>query len=268
MTAPGGSGWVERVATAEGADLLGFLARRLSTPYEEGPRLDDRRGEGAEDVFVEMAKGDEVFRDRLDQIIAEHFRDAASSPTDSAARPIVRGLLEIAGTLSLTGCASALRAWLARHEAALRADPDAILGRAVLGALATLPGTADGRDFWLRWWRNAPVAWQPRAFMGLRLHDPGAAVSEIPELLRRAEGQRPGARPLLMGMWKQAEGRTALLGWLRATQEDEAADRVRRALRDLVAPEEQSLLGKPKPRRKLPSLARNANTSPSWGLSP
>lgn len=263
--------WIERVtAAAPGPELLGLLARRLSAPYEEGPRPDDRHGEGAGDVFVELAKQDDAFRDRVDQTIAEYFRGNAASPTDDAARPVVLGLLDLAGVLSLTGSASALRGWLSRNEESLHADADALLGRAVLGALATtLPrGTADSRDFWLRLWRTAPVAWQPRAFMGLRLSDPRTAAAELPTLLRRAEAQKPGPRPLLMGMWKQEGGRDAILEWLRTTPNQEAADQVRRVLRDLVSPEDRDLLSKPKPRRQLLSLARPADAPRSYYVPP
>jgi hypothetical protein len=267
VTTPSGPGWIERVrAAAAGPELLGFLARRLSTPYEEGPRLDDRRGEGVEDVFVAEAKLDDVFRDRLDETIAGYLRSPASSPAGADARPVIRGLLEIVGVLSLAGCASPVRAWLSLHDAALRADPDAILGRAALGALATLPGSADARDFWLRTWRNAPVAWQPRAFIGLRLHDPRAAAGEIPELLRRAEAQAPGARPLLLGMWKQEVGRAAIIEWLNtAARED--ADKVRRALRDLVPPEDRAILGEPRVRRTLRFLTIAGNVRRAWDLA-
>ena len=260
--------WIDRTrAAAAGAPLLGFLSRRLSAPYQEGPRLDDRHGEGAEDVFLEEAKRDEGFRDRLDETIAGYFRGPAPSPMDADARYVIRGLLEIVAKLSLAGCASPVRAWLARHDAALRAEADAILGRAALGALATLPGSADARDFWLGMWRRAPVAWQPRAFMGLRLHDPRAAAAEIPELLRRAEAQAPGARPLLLGMWKQAEGRLAIVEWLRGAA-NEDAEKVRRALRDLVGPEDVALLGEPKVKRKLRSLAMPGDVPRPWVLSP
>ncbi len=219
------------------------------------------------DVFLALAKEDEGFRDRLDETIAGYLRSDASSAASSGARDLTRGLLEIAGMLSLAGCASPIRAWVSRHDATLRADPDAILGRAALGALATLPGAADARDFWLRMWRDAPVAWQPRAFMGLRLHDPRAAAGEIPALLRRARTQPHGPRALLFGMWKQPEGRTAIVEWLRMANEGDA-DEVRRTIKDLVAPEERALLGAPRVRRKLPSLAIPGDTPRAWAWSP
>jgi hypothetical protein len=258
--------WLARIrAAAAGPELFAFLSRRLSMPDKEGPRVDERLGEGVEDVFVDLARRDEGFRARLDDTIAEYFKGDASAPADASARPVIRGLLEITGVLSLAGCSSHVRAWLSRHDAALRAEPDAILGRAALGALATLPGSADARDYWLRVWRDAPPAWQPRAFMGLRLHDPRVAAAELPELLLRARAQPPGPRALLLGMWRQPEGRTAMVEWLRTRPEgDLAAGEVRRALQDLVPPDERDLLGAPRLRRRLPGLALADDAPRAW----
>jgi hypothetical protein len=243
MTAPT---WLDRVrAATAGPELLDFLTKRLTRPYEEGPPVDDRRGEGAEEVFERLAKESEDFRARVEVTIADYFSGPLADPTDPV--PVVtRGLLDIAQSLALAGTFSWIRAWLQRYERVLRSNaPGLALGGAALGALTTsqVPGLADGRDFWLGWWRHAPPEWQPRAFIGLRLHDPRTAAEEIPELLRRAERQRPGPGPLLLGMWKQPEGRTALLAWLRATKDDEMADRVRQALRRLIPAEDQEALG-------------------------
>lgn len=187
---PGTSAWIDHMrAAAAGAPLLTLLSARLSRPYAEGPRIDNRQGEGAEDVFLEEAARDDGFRDRLDVTIAGYLRGLASSPSDPDARPVIRGVLEIVAKLSLAGCASPVRDWLARHDVALRAETDAILGRAALGALVALPSTGADADFWLRMWRTAPTSWQPRAYMGLRLHNPSAAVAEAPEFLRRLAQQ-------------------------------------------------------------------------------
>lgn len=267
MIALRASDWVEQVrAAAAGTELFAFLQRRLTKPYDEGPLLDDRRSEGVEDVFVELARQDDGFRARLEDTIANYFRGDDANPADADAPPVIRGLLEITGVLSLPGCASHVRAWLARHDATLRAEPDALLGRAALGALATLPGSVDASDFWLRVWQSAPPAWQPRAFMGLRLHDPRAAAEQIPVLLQRAETQTHGARALLFGMWKQPEGRTAMLAWLKAKAADDAdADKVRRVLRDMLSPEEQAQIGPPRVKRRLRALALSDESVRVWG---
>jgi len=144
---------------------------------------------------------------------------------------------EIVGARSLPVSGAQVRAWLARHDATLRAEPDAVLGRAALDALATAQprGTTEGRDFWMNIWRNGPKAWQWRAFIGLRLQDPGTAVGEIPKLLRRLEADRIDNRPMLLGMWNQPEARPVLEEWLRTTPDQEAANKVRGALKDLAS---------------------------------
>jgi hypothetical protein len=239
------SRWIDRVrAAAPGAELLGFLVRRFSTPQHEGPPLNERHGEGVEDIFIELATQDEGFRSRLDETIAGYLHSDGADPVDANARPVIRGVLEIVGARSLPISGAQVRAWLARHEATLRDEPDAVLGRAALDALATaqIRGTSDGRDFWLNIWRNGPKAWQWRAFIGLRLQDPRTAVSEIPELLRRLEAQNTDPRPMLLGMWKQPEGRPVLEEWLRTTPDQEASDKVRSALNDFM-PTEKSAPG-------------------------
>jgi hypothetical protein len=265
MSALTASEWIDRVrAASAGAELLGFLRGRLTRPYDEGPTLDDRQGEGAEEVFERLAKESETFRMRLDETIAGYFRDRAADPADPETHTTTRGLLELVQGLALAGTFSPIRAWLEQHEAVLRSDERAGLGHAALGALATsqISGIADTRDFWLCWWQKGPAAWQPRAFMGLRLQDPRAAAREIPELVTRAEAQPPGAGPLLLGMWKQPEGRTALLTWLKEAADDATADKVRRALRPLLrTAEEQDALGKPRLRRRLQSLATSEQHS-------
>jgi len=268
------SRWVDRVQAAKpGAELLGFLVRRLSTPEKEGPPLDERHGEGVEDVFIDLAKQDEGFRNRLDETIAGYLQSGSADPANRDARPVIRGVLEIVGARSLTVSGAQVRGWLARHDATLRAEPDAILGRAALDALATaqVPGTSDGRDFWLNLWREGPKAWQWRAFIGLRLQDPKMAVEEIPELLRRLEADRIDNRPMLLGMWRQPAGRPELENWLRTTPNQEAANKVRDALKDLVPIEYRDALleNSPKPaRRKLPSLALEAGAHRPWAPPP
>jgi hypothetical protein len=68
--------WLEKVRAAPGGiALLGFLKDRLLRPYEVGPMLDDRRGEGPEEVFEELARGDSDFRSRLEDALALFFKD-------------------------------------------------------------------------------------------------------------------------------------------------------------------------------------------------
>lgn len=257
MTVPAAV-WIERACeAASGKDLLEVLRKRLQNPYDEGPALDDRRGEGPEEIFERLAKRSEVFRARLDETIAAYFMSTEGDPSDAATHAVTHGLLMIAQMLALPATFSPIRAWLERYEPTLRTEASVDLANTAFGALATAQtsGIADARDFWLRWWRDAPPAWQPRVFIGLRLRDPGAAVLQIPELLRRAESQRPGPAPLLHGLWRQPEGRTALLHWLNTSAEAEVADKVRRALRPLLPENEQRLLGRPTPRNRLRSLA-------------
>lgn len=252
--------WLDRVRGATpGPELLGFVTRRLATPYEEGPILDERRGEGVEDIFVELAREDEGFRDRLDETLAGYFDSEDADPAVAKARPVIRGMLEIVGVLSLLGSGARVRAWLARHDQALRAEADAVLGRAALDALATaqILGTSDGRAFWLGLWRRGPAAWQWRPFVGLRLHDPVTAAETIPELLLRLREQQADPRPLLLGMWKQPAGRVALEKWARTTSRQDAADEVRGALKAMLSPADFAALGKPKPKHPLRQLASN-----------
>ncbi len=225
--------WIERVrAAAAGPELLGWLVKRLTRPYDEGPVLDDRRGEGAEEVFEQMSAGDEAFRARLDKTVADYFESPAANPADKAAVPVLRGILEMVQRLALTRAFAPIRAWLQQFEAELRAESGGYIARAALGALATSQprGLADVRDFWLHWWRSGPPPWQPRAFIGLRLNDPRAAADEIPILVRRAreQGQDPGA--LLQGMWNQPDGREALEAWLRQDERAAEAEEVREVL--------------------------------------
>ncbi len=250
--------WSESVRdAASGKELLDFLEKRLTNPYEEGPHLDDRGGEGPEEVFERLAKGDDAFRDRLEETIAGYFRSPAADPTNADAQGILRGMLEIVARLALAGAGSALRGWLARHEAALQDEPAAELGRAALDALAMAPiaGSESIRDFWLGWWRDGESSWQPAAFIGLRLQEPSAAANEIPLLVSRAEEGPYGPGPLLLGMWNQAAGQIALLDWLKKTKDAATADKVRNALVTLLPPEEHDRLRKPKPKRPLRPLA-------------
>lgn len=125
--------WSESVRdAASGKELLDFLEKRLADPYKEGPRLDDRAGEGPEEVFERLAKGDDAFRDRLEETIAGYFRSPAADPTNADAQGILRGMLEIVARLALAGAGSALRGWLARQKDVLHDEPAATLGRAAL----------------------------------------------------------------------------------------------------------------------------------------
>ncbi|UQA62138.1 hypothetical protein [Polyangium aurulentum] len=253
--------WEARVRGASaGLELLSFLEKRLSRPYEEGPRLDDRQGEGPEEVFERMAQGDDRFRSRLDETIAGYFRSPGADPADNTAYPVIRALLETVQRLGLTGVNAPLRAWLQEHEAALLAEEEAYLARAALGALATSQpqNVKDMRDFWLRLWRSSPPLWQPRAFMGLRLQDPRAAAEEIPLLLRRVRERHQHPGPILHGMWNQQHGRDALLDWLRRNNQSAEAAEVRTVLRGRIPDadlDKLTMTSPRRPRRPLPSLA-------------
>lgn len=242
---------------AEPEQLLGVLVRRLRSPEAEGPLLDDRNGEAPEDVFVTLAQ-DEGFRKRLDKVIAGYFERDEANPADEGLCWAIRSMLRIVGRRSLMRSGDEVRAWLARHDAVLRADRRAVLGRAALDALATaMPhGTEDGRRFWLTFWRNGPTAWQWRAFVGLRLQDPEAAAREIPEVFRRLRAQNADARAMLLGMWNQSTGKPALVAWVRTTEDQRSADEVRRVLRGLVPPEDFAGLRRPTPRRAWRSMIR------------
>jgi hypothetical protein len=266
MTAAPASAWLDAArSAASGPALLELLKRRLSRPYNDGPALDDRRGEGFEEIFEELAREDEGFRLRLEETIAGYFKSAEASPGREEAGPVIRGMLELIQRLALTGAFTPLRAWLEQHEEALVADPTAVLGRAALGALATSQptGLTEVRGFWLGWWRKAPPALQPRAFIGLRLQDPQTAVEELPELLRRAEasGQDPG--PLLQGLWLQPSAQPLLVRWLENAPElwaDKARQALRRRLPDVDLPR----LARPPRRPPLASLAAPAKPWHGW----
>jgi hypothetical protein len=245
--------WEDDVRAARaGEELLAFLQRRLANPYREGPRLNDRAGEGPEEVFERLAEHDDAFQDRLEETMTAYFRSDASAPTEVNAHGTVRGMLEIVARRALTGLRSPLRGWLSRHRAVLQDEPVAALARAALAALAVMPapGSASARAYWLDAWRAGPESWQPHAFMGLRRQDPAAAAEEIPELVRRAQ-QPFGPGPLLLGMWNQTTGRPALLDWLASARDTAAAYEVRRALRALLPPQEHNALRAPTPRRVL-----------------
>jgi hypothetical protein len=210
--------WIESVRdAASGPPLLALLHQRMVAPHDEGPPLDDRRGEAPEEVFERLAREDSAFGLRLDDTIAGYFRTPQARPDDEEEALVVRSLLELVQRVPLTGGFTALRAWLGTFEKELRADPNAILGRALLGALATAQPVAmtEVRDFWRRWWRDGPPPWQPAAFIGLRRQDPRAAAEELPLLVERAaeRNQDPGA--LLQGMWQQPDARDALVEALR-----------------------------------------------------
>jgi hypothetical protein len=263
--------WLELVRTAAaGPELLDWLAKRLTRPYDEGPLLDDRRGEGPEEVFEQMAAGDEAFRARLDKTIADYFESPAANPATPAVVPVLRGLLEMVQRLALTRTFAPIRAWLQQHEAELRAEGGAYLARAALGALATSQprGMSDVRDFWLHWWRNGPPPWQPRAFIGLRLHDPRTAAEEIPLLVRRAREQNQDPGALLQGMWNQPDGREALCAWLLRNDHDAEAGEVRKALRGRINEAEWDKLSRPSmPARRRPPLTSLAPSRPhDWGF--
>jgi hypothetical protein len=217
MNLPTPSPWTEAIrAASSGPELLAFLCRRLTPSSDEGPALDDRRGEGPEEVFERLAHEDEDFRVRLEETIAGYFKSPESRPNEDAAKPVIRGLLETIARLALTGVFSPLRAWLSRNKTALLTPSLLAMGRAALSALAgSQPtGLAEPRAYWLRLWQSGPEAWQPRAFIGLRLQDPETAVNELPLVLRRARalGQDPGA--LLHGLWNQPSAHPLLCAWL------------------------------------------------------
>lgn len=242
---------------AAGAELMDWITRRLTRPHEEGPVLDERHGEGPEEVFERLAKADEQFRARLDETVRQYFASEASNPAHQPAIPVIRGVFEMVQRLALNGAVAPIRAWLQQHESTLRAEAGAYLARAALGALATAqtPGIADFRDFWLRWWRNGPPAWQPRAFIGLRIQDPTAAAREIPLLLQRARGQSQDPGALLHGLWNQPGGREAIIDWLREHDGTREVDEVRAALRARLEDKDLPLLNRANaPRRRSPPL--------------
>jgi len=242
--------WPHAVRAApSGPELLAFLRRRLTPQSADGPPLDDRNGEGPEEVFERLAQDDDVFRLRLEETIAGYFKSPESSPADEAAKPLIRGLLETIPRLALTGTFSPLRAWLAQHKAALLTAPLLAIGRAALSALAgSQPtGLAEPRAFWLRLWIHGPEAWQPRAFIGLRLQDPEAAMSELPLLFQRTKalGQDPG--PLLHGLWNQPSARPLLRAWL-GDHENPLAREAWQALEQRIPGEIRPYVPRPVPR--------------------
>jgi hypothetical protein len=261
--------WTDAVRAADaGPELLGFLRRRLTQPYEEGPPLDDRRTEGPERIFEEIAAGNDAFRLRLEDTIAGYLKSDEASPGDASAYPLIRGLLDLVQHLALGGVFTPLRAWLERHQQALAAEPDAVLGRAVLGALATsqVRGLKEHRDFWMRVWQSdsLPLPWRARAFIGLRLQDLQAAASELPQLVRYAgeAGQDPG--PLLKGMWLQPDGCGAICNWLQNNSEHPAAAEIREALRRKLPEAEWPKIPKAPPKRSLRSLSSGRALADDW----
>ncbi len=112
-----GPAWLEAVRSApSGRKLLGFLSRRLAQPYAEGPPLDDRNGEGAEEVFEAIAREDAAFRLRLEDTIVGYFKSADADPERADAQPVIRGMLEMVSRLALTGTFTPLRAWLSAPD--------------------------------------------------------------------------------------------------------------------------------------------------------
>jgi len=249
--------WEKAVREASaGPELLAFLTKRLMRPYDEGPALDDRHGEGPERIFERMAREDEAFRLRLEQTIDEYFQSDASAPEHAEAEVVIPGLLDLIQLLAMSRPFSSLRAWLQRYEMALEASDAAQLGAAVLDALAIaqLPGLADMRHFWMRWWQRGPRTLRPSAFIGLRLHDPKVAAEEIPALLKLAREEKQSAGPMLEGLWIQAGGEQAILDWLAKHEGNADADEVRRSLRERLSEDEWDKLGRPRPQRTLPGV--------------
>jgi len=237
MTDANASSWENRLRNAEVPELRQMLELRLRDPHREGPPLDDRSSEGAEEILVRSAAEDPRFQARLEQALLTYLTDEASSPAYDESRPILRGIFEIAQRRPLPGVFTVLQAWLDKHRKALEPEPSAALARAALGALATsqLQGIAANRDFWLQLWKDAPDTWKPRIFMGLRLADPAAACEQIPSLLEQAGRHQPPRDPsaLLRGLWGQPAGKPALMSWLQRFGGFPAAATVRRALPEI-----------------------------------
>ncbi len=245
--------WMIKVSNASaGVDLFKYLAYRLTNPYKNGPSIDDFNSEAAEDVFINLANADKDFCERLEQTIAGYFEADGQVPefSESETLWLNRSLLLVVGVLSLSKTVPALLAWLERHEAALRAQPDAILGRAVLDALATAQRgtTYVSTEFWLNYWNNGPVAWQPRSFIGLRLNNAEEATRQIPLLIERVcqyptSDAIPAGGALLLGFWKQKpNGRETILNWLNAETDPPTVKYVRLALRAVVPQGDLALL--------------------------
>jgi hypothetical protein len=207
--------WISQVAVAAPDDLLNRVRARFLRPYDEGPAIDDRSGEEPEDVLVEIARANTPFRQHLEDALIAYLNSERSRPTRDEA-PVLRGMFAIAGRLSLR-IFGPLRAWFERHSPLLQRDSDPQqLGWSALGALAMsqAPGLEDGRDFWLRLWKTVPAPWQPRAFIGLRRHDPEAALAQLGLLLSRATAQQPGADALVVGLWDSPASHEAFKVWL------------------------------------------------------
>jgi len=254
MNSADSANWEERLLSASISDLRRSLERRLVDPDIEGPPLDERTNEGSEEIFIRLAAENPVFEDHLALTVANYFRDGSADRLTSEAILVTRGLLEIVQRRGLSGAFTAIKSWLLRSRTAIEHKHET-LGRAALGALATSQarGVAANRDFWLVIWRDAPLSWKPRIFIGLRLQDPSAACELIPELLTTAAMSRPPRDPipLLRGLWEQVDGKAALLSWLRSSGRCEAADTIRQILPEVG----RGLQGERRPRRKLPSVA-------------
>ncbi len=261
-----GADWLARLDAAKaGPELLALLVARIERPYDEGPAVNERAGEVPEEVFERRAATDENFRARLDETIRQYFDLPASDPSNSQSIVVTRALLDVVQRRALSGAYPTLRAWFAKHDAFLRREPGGHLARAALGALATaqLPGTADGREFWLKLWQSGPAIWQPKVFIGLRLMDPAVAAEQIPEMVRRARAEKKDPAALLHGFWNQQPGgRDAILQWLKKNEGQDIAEEVRTALRKRVEDTALSLLApsdsanrRHKPAPRLVSLA-------------
>lgn len=249
------STWEDRLMSAHGDELMATVRRRLERPYEEGPPLDDRNGEGAGEIIERLAVRDSRFRLQLEQAFCHFF--CVTPPAEEGAHIFISGVLDIVQRLALAGVFSALRAWLQVYRVALSDEPNASLARAALGALATTQtaGLQELRDFWLGLWREGPSPWRPRAFIGLRLHDPRVAASEIPSLIQNTRELKQNPGPLLVGLWRQPGGRDALVEWFVMHQTTEDGRAARSALERLLSQEERRQLPRAAARRRLPSLA-------------
>ena len=223
--------WRACLRTADRRELHDLVVRRFTVL--EGPRPDDRLGEGPEDALVEAARADDGLLLRLGRAARDYFLGAESDPTvPKFSSTVCRGYLSLVALCPLPECAAEVREWFERHVGKAEFDD---LGREALGALATtLRPTPNALEFWMEWWRGGSTSWQPRAFMGLRLCDPRAAALELPLLVERADASGYGPAALLLGFWKQPGVPEALGEWLHYT-EGRVAARVRRELAALGA---------------------------------
>ena len=188
----------DAVMTASPERLRELLVERVHAA-DPLPFLNERDGDAPETIFITWGTSSPPLRERLDAMCCSLVRESRSDFELRAAFALAEGL-------ALGGAFVSIQTWLHAQRSAAETPARDSLANSALAVLASnqVPSTPFHVAFWSELWRDGPVAWRSRAYLGLRVASPSGAVDEIPRVIERYHAR---AWELLVPLWRQPTAR-------------------------------------------------------------